>query len=49
MARKMLDMDREGRRTPAQAVATLTRLCPCGIYNPERARRLLEEARKEQR
>ncbi len=48
MARKMLDMVREGRRTPQQAVATLTRLCPCGVYNPERAKRLLEEARKEQ-
>ncbi|MBR9997613.1 MAG: hypothetical protein KFF73_01520 [Cyclobacteriaceae bacterium] len=49
MARKMMDMVREGRRTPEQAVATLTRFCPCGIYNPERARRLLEEARKEQK
>jgi hypothetical protein len=49
MARKMMDMVREGRRTPEQAVNTLTRLCPCGVYNPERAKRLLEEARKEQR
>ncbi len=49
MARKMLDMVREGRRTPDQAVSTLVRLCPCGVYNPERARRLLEEAVKEQR
>lgn len=49
MARKMLDMVREGRRTTQQAVTTLTRLCPCGVYNPERARRLLEQARKEQR
>jgi hypothetical protein len=49
MARKMLEMVREGRRTPEQAVATLTRLCPCGVYNPVRARRLLEEARREQR
>ena len=49
MARKMLDMVREGRRTPSQAVATLMRLCPCGIFNPERALRLLEEASKEQR
>ena len=46
MARKMLDMVREGRRTPDQAVATLARFCPCGVYNPARARRLLEEARK---
>ncbi len=47
MARKMLDMVREGRRTPEQAVATLARFCPCGVYNPARARRLLEEARKQ--
>jgi hypothetical protein len=49
LAKKMLDMVREGRRTPEQAVATLTRFCPCGVYNPDRAKRLLEEARKEQR
>lgn len=45
MAQKMLDMVREGRRTPEQAVATLTRFCPCGVYNPSRALRLIEEAR----
>jgi len=44
LARKMLDMVREGRRTPQQAVATLARFCPCGIYNPSRALRLIEEA-----
>ena len=49
MARKMLDMVREGRRTSEQAVTTLTRLCPCGVYNPERAKRLIEEACKEQK
>lgn len=49
MARKMLDMVREGRRTTDQAVTTLVRLCPCGVYNPERARRLIEEACREQR
>ena len=38
----------EGRRTPEEAVATLARFCPCGVYNPERARRLLEEARSSQ-
>ncbi len=47
MAHKMLDMVREGRRTTEQAVATLSRFCPCGVYNPARARRLLEEARKQ--
>ena len=45
MARKMLDMVREGRRSPEQAVATLARFCPCGVYNPARAQRILEEAR----
>jgi hypothetical protein len=44
-ARKMLDMVREGRRTPDQAVTTLARFCPCGVYNPARAKRILEEAR----
>jgi len=46
LARKMADMVREGRRSPDQAVATLARFCPCGVYNPARAKRLLEEARK---
>ncbi len=45
MARKMLDMVREGRRSPEQAVTTLARFCPCGAYNPARAQRILEEAR----
>lgn len=45
LAQKMIDMVREGRRTPAQAVATLTRFCPCGVYNPSRAMRLIEDAR----
>jgi len=49
LARKMLDMVREGRRTSDQAAVTLTRFCPCGVYNPIRAKRLLEEASKEQR
>ncbi|MBI3698403.1 MAG: hypothetical protein HY238_26635, partial [Acidobacteria bacterium] len=49
MAKKMLDMVREGRRTPDQAVLTLARFCPCGVYNPVRARRLLEDARTHQR
>jgi hypothetical protein len=49
LAKKMLDMVREGRRTPDQAVLTLARFCPCGVYNPVRARRLLEAARTCQR
>lgn len=45
LAKKMLERLREGRRTPEQVVATLARFCPCGVYNPTRAKRLLEEAR----
>jgi hypothetical protein len=48
LAQKMLDMVREGRRTPEQAVATMARFCPCGVYNPSRALRLIEEARTHQ-
>lgn len=44
-ARKMLDLVREGRRTPEQAVTTLARFCPCGVFNPARAKRLLQAAR----
>ena len=43
LAKKMLDMVREGRRTPDQAAVTLARFCPCGAFNPARARRLLAE------
>jgi len=42
LARKMLDLVKEGRRTPEAAAATLARFCPCGAFNPVRARRLLE-------
>ena len=49
LAKKMIDMVREGRRTPEKAAETLVRFCPCGIFNPDRARRLIEEACKEQR
>jgi len=48
MAKKMLDMVREGRRSVDQAVLTLSRFCPCGVYNPVRAKRLLEDARTHQ-
>ena len=45
MARKMIDWVKEGRRTPEQAVTYLARFCSCGVYNPSRARRILEDAR----
>jgi len=43
LAKKMLDMVREGRRTPHDAAVTMARFCPCGVYNPARAKRLLEK------
>jgi hypothetical protein len=44
LARKMIDWVREGRRTPEQAAAYHTRFCSCGVFNPARAARLLEQA-----
>jgi hypothetical protein len=45
LARKMIDWVKEGRRTPEQAVTYLARFCSCGVYNPARAKRILEDAR----
>jgi hypothetical protein len=45
LAKKMIDWVREGRRTPAQASAVLARFCSCGVFNPSRSARILEEAR----
>lgn len=45
LAKKMLDFVKENRRTPEQAAATLTRFCSCGVFNPARATRILEDAR----
>jgi hypothetical protein len=42
LAKKMIDLVKEGRRTPEAAAATLARFCPCGAFNPVRARRLLQ-------
>src|SRR5215510_13567435 len=44
--RKLLDWVKQGRRSPEQASATLARFCSCGIFNPTRACRLLEDAKK---
>src|SRR5262249_50213323 len=44
--RKLVDWVRQGRRSPEQAAVTLARFCNCGVFNPTRACRLLEEARK---
>jgi hypothetical protein len=45
LAKKMIDWVKEGRRTPDQAVTYLTRFCSCGVFNPARAKRILEDAR----
>jgi hypothetical protein len=44
LAQKMVQMVKEGRRTPEEASRCLARFCSCGIYNPARAARLLREA-----
>jgi hypothetical protein len=44
--RKLVEWVKQGRRSPEQASSTLARFCSCGIFNPTRACRLLEEAKK---
>ena len=44
--RKLVEWVKQGRRTPVQASATLSRFCSCGVFNPTRACRLFEEAKK---
>ncbi len=44
-ARKMLDWVREGRRSPKQAATYMARFCTCGVFNPTRAARILDDAR----
>lgn len=46
LAKKMVDWVKEGRRTPEEAVTYMARFCSCGIFNPVRAKRILEDARK---
>jgi hypothetical protein len=46
LAKKMIDWVKEGRRTPEQAVSYMGRFCSCGVFNPARACRILEDARK---
>jgi hypothetical protein len=42
LAKKMMDFVRENRKTPEQAAAIMTRFCSCGVFNPSRAKRILE-------
>jgi hypothetical protein len=46
LAKKMVDWVKEGRRTPKEAVTYMARFCSCGVFNPLRAQRIFEEARK---
>ena len=46
LAKKMIDWVKEGRRTPEEAVTYMARFCSCGVFNPARAKRILEDARK---
>lgn len=46
LAKKMICFVKENRRTPGEAAAVLTRFCSCGIFNPSRAKRILENARQ---
>jgi hypothetical protein len=49
LAKKMIDWVKEGRRTPEEASAVLARFCSCGVFNPSRSRRILDEARSRTR
>ena len=49
LAKKMIDWVKEGRRTPEEAVTYLARFCSCGVFNPSRAVRILNEARERTR
>lgn len=44
-AKKMIDWVKEDRYSPDEAVAALGRFCSCGIFNPTRAKRIIEDAR----
>jgi hypothetical protein len=46
LAKKMIDWVKEGRRTPDEAVTYMARFCSCGVFNPHRAKHILEDARK---
>jgi hypothetical protein len=48
LAKKMIDWVKEGRREPEQAVTYMQRFCSCGVFNPSRAKRILEVARSSQ-
>ena len=45
-AGKMIALVKEGRRDAKEASACLARFCTCGVFNPARAERIIEEARE---
>jgi len=45
-AGKMIELVKEGRRDPKEAATCLARFCTCGVFNPGRAERVIEEARQ---
>ncbi len=45
LAKKMIDWVKEGRRTPEEAASYMMRFCSCGVFNPTRAVRVLEDSR----
>jgi hypothetical protein len=45
LAKKMVDWVKEGRRTPEEAASYMMRFCSCGVFNPTRAVRILEDSR----
>jgi hypothetical protein len=49
LSKKMIDWVKEGRRTPDEAVCYLASFCSCGVFNPSRAVRILEDARNKTR
>jgi len=45
LAKKMIELVKEGRREPKEAAACLARFCTCGVFNPARAERILKGTR----
>jgi len=46
LIRKMIDHVKLRRLTPGKAAKILAKCCECGVFNPTRAERLLENLRK---
>jgi hypothetical protein len=46
LVQKLVQLVKEGRRTPAEASRCLARFCSCGVFNTARAERLLAAARE---